>query len=112
VVYAASFVVLRPLGGLIAQFALTLACLLAFGLFLARGREPAARFVLGAVAVICVGALVLGMRLAPHPRFNHNDLFHVLQMAGIWLLFRGALLLPRREPAGRRRPHWLTASVR
>lgn len=96
--YAASFVVQRPLGGLPVQFGVTLACLLAFGIALARGREPAGRFVLGAVAVTCAGALVLGLRLAPHPQFNHNDLFHVVQMVGVWLFFRAALLL-RELPA-------------
>jgi len=71
----------------------TLAVLFVFGLDLARRKEPGAGFVLGGVLVSGAGALVQYVRLTPHPRFNDNDLFHVLQMAGVWLFFRGGLLL-------------------
>ena len=27
------------------------------------------------------------IKLAPHPRFNHNDLFHVFQLAALWCLY-------------------------
>lgn len=40
-----------------------------------------------------VGAGVQAMGLAPHPSFNHNDLYHVVQMLATWLLYRGGLLL-------------------
>jgi len=71
----------------------TLLFLFVFGLDLVRRGEPGAGFVLGGVLASCAGALVQYLRLAPHPQFNDNDLFHVLQMAGVWLFFRGGLLL-------------------
>jgi len=37
-------------------------------------------------------ALVQAFRLAPHPQFNHNDLFHVVQMGALYLLYRGGML--------------------
>jgi hypothetical protein len=57
-----------------------------------RGR-PGAGFVLGGVLASSAGALVQYLRLTPHPHFNDNDLFHVIQMAGVWLFFRAGLLL-------------------
>jgi hypothetical protein len=77
----------------------TLILLFIFGLDLGRRRAGAAGFVLGGVLVSCTGALVLSQHLGPHPQFNHNDLFHVLQMGGVWLYYRGGLLLDdRAEP--------------
>jgi len=46
-----------------------------------------------AVAVSLLGLLILVLKLSPHPRFNHNDLYHVIQMGGLYCLYRGALLL-------------------
>jgi hypothetical protein len=43
-------------------------------------------------AVAVVAALIQALRIAPHPRFNHNDLFHVVQMVALYLLYRGGLL--------------------
>lgn len=42
-------------------------------------------------AVAVVAALIQAMKLAPHPQFNHNDLFHVVQMGALYLLYRGGL---------------------
>jgi hypothetical protein len=75
------------------EYALTLLLLAAFGLDLWRRREPPARFVLAGALVSFAGGLVQALRLGPHPQFNHNDLFHVIQMCGIALLFRAGLLL-------------------
>lgn len=71
----------------------TLLFLFVFGLDLVRRGEPGAGFVLAGVAASCAGSLVQYLRIAPHPQFNDNDLFHVLQMAGVWLFFRGGLRL-------------------
>jgi hypothetical protein len=67
--------------------------LLAFGLDLARRSEPAAAFVLSGVLLSLAGGLALWLGLKPHPLFNNNDLFHVIQTAGVWLFFQGALRL-------------------
>jgi hypothetical protein len=75
------------------EFAVTLVLLAALGLALLWRREPAALAVLSGAAVTLAGGLALALRVSPHPQFNNNDLFHVVQMAGLWLFFRGALLL-------------------
>jgi hypothetical protein len=43
--------------------------------------------------VAAVAGAIQWARLAPHVHFNHNDLFHVVQMASLYLLYRGGLLL-------------------
>jgi len=73
--------------------AVTLAVLVLFA-SRSRGRGTGcARFILAAVAVTVAGGIVQRMALAPHPAFNHNDLFHVMQMGGLYLLYRGGFLL-------------------
>jgi len=57
------------------------------------GLTPAAPWIAGGVAVSVVAAAIQALRLAPHPDFNHNDLFHVVQVAALYLLYRGGLLL-------------------
>ena len=46
-----------------------------------------------AVIVSMIGLVVLILKLSPHPRFNHNDLYHVIQMGGLYCLYRGAIFL-------------------
>ena len=60
---------------------------------LAMWSAPSARWILAGIGVAITGSVVQGRRLSPHPHFNHNDLFHIVQMAAIWLFFRGGLLL-------------------
>jgi hypothetical protein len=54
--------------------------------------------VLGAIAVSALAALVQYHRVALHQHFNHNDLYHVIQIAGVALFYRGGKLL--RDQAG------------
>jgi hypothetical protein len=51
------------------------------------------RWLKRAVAISLLGLAVLVLKLSPHPRFNHNDLYHVIQMGGLYCLYRGAVLL-------------------
>jgi Family of unknown function (DUF6962) len=46
-----------------------------------------------AIAVSLLGLVVLVGRIAPHESFNQNDLYHVIQMVGLYCLYRGAALL-------------------
>jgi hypothetical protein len=46
--------------------------------------------ILAGVAVSVVAALVQASGFALHPQFNHNDLYHVIQIAAMVLLYRGA----------------------
>jgi hypothetical protein len=41
------------------------------------------------VAVSVLAGLAQASGLALHERFNHNDLYHVLQIAAMFLFYRG-----------------------
>jgi hypothetical protein len=43
------------------------------------------------VSFIAAGVQLSGVKL--HTHFNHNDLYHVIQMAAMYLIYRGVLLL-------------------
>jgi tellurite resistance protein TehA-like permease len=57
---------------------------------------PSAGWIVAGILVSFLGALVQQSGLTLHPSFNHNDLYHVVQMAGMVLLYRGASLLQDR----------------
>lgn len=57
------------------------------------GLTPAASWITAGVAVSVVAGVIQWARLAPHARFNHNDLFHSVQMVALYLLYRGGLVL-------------------
>ncbi len=75
---------------------LLLALLLGLWLWKTRG-DNGGVWIAAGVAVSFAGASVQLSGFALHCHFNHNDLYHVIQMAGLWLLYRGA-----RELAGLR----------
>jgi hypothetical protein len=50
-----------------------------------------------AVALSVLGAGVQASGLALHRQFNHNDLFHVIQLAGSVAFYRGARCLRDRR---------------
>jgi hypothetical protein len=43
------------------------------------------------VSIAAAGVQQSGIRL--HQHFNHNDLMHVVQMGGVWLLYKGGMRL-------------------
>ena len=57
------------------------------------GLSPAAWWLTAGVAVAVAAGAIQWARVAPHPHFNHNDLFHLVQMVSLYLLYRGGLLL-------------------
>jgi hypothetical protein len=57
---------------------------------------PSAGWIAAGILVSFLGAVVQQSGLALHPSFNHNDLYHVIQMVGMALLYRGASLLQDR----------------
>jgi hypothetical protein len=65
------------------------------GLRLRRGDRPGAVWILAGLGVSVAAALVQRSGFALHRHFNHNDLYHVVQMLGTWLLCRGGRDLPR-----------------
>lgn len=60
--------------------------------------DGAALTVVGGVLVTFAAAGIQAAGIAPHEAFNHNDLYHVVQMAGTALLYRGALTSARGSP--------------
>ena len=61
----------------------------------ARG-APSAPWMLGAVALSVAAGALQHFRVSPHRHFNHNDLYHVVQLAALVLFYRGGLLLAAR----------------
>ena len=57
----------------------------------------AAPWILAGVLVSMLAALFQQGRVSMHPHFNHNDLYHVIQMGAMYLLFRGGMLLRAQE---------------
>ena len=62
-----------------------------YGLF--RWHEPGATWLIAGVVVSLIAGLVQALRVSPHRWFNHNDLFHVIEIAALYLFYRGGLLL-------------------
>ena len=59
-------------------------------LHLLRLDNPATRWILGGVVVSLIAAGIQAGRLALHEHFNHNDLYHVVQIAAMALYYAGA----------------------
>jgi len=53
-------------------------------------RDPASIWMIGGVGVSALAAGVQSTGYAPHPHFNHNDLYHVIQIAAMVLFYMGA----------------------
>ncbi|MFZ2490113.1 MAG: hypothetical protein WA208_01380 [Thermoanaerobaculia bacterium] len=49
----------------------------------------ASPWVLGGIAMSALAAVIQASGFALHPHFNHNDLYHVVQIVALWLLYRG-----------------------
>jgi hypothetical protein len=56
-------------------------------------RAKSAPWLVGGVLVSFLAAAVQFNEIVLHQHFNHNDLYHVIQMGGMYLFYRGALLL-------------------
>lgn len=67
--------------------------LLLVGVLALRGWDRAwdarAMFLAG-LGLFVVGGTVQAVGFAPHPAFNHNDLFHVIQILGNWMFYQCA----------------------
>lgn len=57
------------------------------------GGAPAAPWMLAGVVVSVLAGLVQRAALAPHRHFNHNDLYHVAQIAAAYLFYRGGIVI-------------------
>lgn len=74
----------------IAAYALALGVLVGFRLGAWRTNPAGARWMIAGVLVSVVAAVVQQSGWSVHRHFNHNDLYHVIQACGVWLLYRGA----------------------
>lgn len=59
----------------------------------AAARSDGLKWLKWGVVVTLVALAALVGRVSLHEHFNHNDLYHVIQMAGLYCLYRGARLL-------------------
>jgi hypothetical protein len=74
----------------IAAYGMALVVLVAFKVAGWREERDAARWIIAGVLVSAIAAVVQQGGLSLHEHFNHNDLYHVIQALGVWLLYRGA----------------------
>jgi hypothetical protein len=76
------------------DYALTNLCILAFQCHAGVSRKAlSAPWLVGGVLVSFLAAAIQANEIALHQHFNHNDLYHVIQMGGMYLFYRGALVL-------------------
>jgi uncharacterized protein DUF6962 len=84
-----AFLVLHPdFRYVVYDYAGTLVGLLVLAAWLARRGRPGAPAIVAGVVVSVAGAAVQRSGLTPSAAFNHNDLFHVIQAAGLYLYYR------------------------
>lgn len=67
---------------------------------LGRG-DLASRWMLSGVAVSALAAAAQASGFDPHPRFNHNDLYHAIQVGAMLLFYAGATRLRDRDHGAR-----------
>lgn len=56
-------------------------------------RREGIRWLERGIVISLVGLAVLVAKLSLHEHFNQNDLFHLIQMGGLYCLYRGAMFL-------------------
>ncbi len=56
-------------------------------------KDPGARWIFAGILLSLVAAGAQLSRFTLHARFNHNDIYHVIQIGAIYLLYRGARTL-------------------
>ena len=77
-----------------ADYGAALAILLAGAVYeMVRRGTPGMAWLIVGVLVSLAAAIVQARRLALHRHFNHNDLYHVIQMGALYAFYRGGALL-------------------
>ncbi|HYI09524.1 MAG TPA: hypothetical protein VEK57_10710 [Thermoanaerobaculia bacterium] len=67
-------------------------------------RTSATPWVLGSIGLSIAGAAVQASHFSLHRHFNYNDLYHVIQLAALWLLYRGGREMSGARHFGSRSP--------
>jgi len=65
-------------------------------------RSPSAPWIASGILVSFAAAAVEALGFSPGPRFSHDDLYHVVQIGALFLLYRGGRLFEAPLPEG---PH-------
>jgi hypothetical protein len=87
----------RDFRSVIYDYTFTLLSVLALQLHAALTRmEKSAFWLIGGVVVSAAASAIQASGISLHRHFNHNDFYHVIQMGGIYLFYRGALQLKDR----------------
>jgi len=76
----------------IADYLPAVLVVLALQLRLYLRHRPGTGWLLAGLLTTLAGAAIQASGFALHPSFNHNDLYHVIQMVATVMLYRGALL--------------------
>ena len=77
-----------------ADYGAALAVLFAAAVYAAfRWRASAAPWLIAAVLVSLVAGVAQARRVGFHRHFNHNDLYHVIQLVALYAFYRGGALL-------------------
>jgi hypothetical protein len=74
----------------IADYGASLTFLLVVELRFWRRHAAHARWMVAGVTASALAAVVQQLRLAPSPHFNHNDLYHVIELTAFAFFYRGA----------------------
>lgn len=61
-------------------------------------RTASAKWIVSGIVVSFIAAAVQRSGMDLHAHFNHNDLYHTIQLLGLYLLHRGAALLVAPDP--------------
>jgi hypothetical protein len=56
-------------------------------------RDASAPWIIAGLMVGVMGSMIQQAGIGLHAQFNHNDLFHLVQIIGFYLLYRGGCLL-------------------
>ncbi len=62
-----------------------------------RRRDRAAAWIIWGIVISFVGAFIQMQEIGIHRHFNHNDLYHVVQMVGIYCFYRAGRSLHERR---------------
>lgn len=90
VVYAAFVLRTDTFLAAIIDYSLAFGFVLAvYGRSAARNGDAGARWVVAGVLVSFLAGAVQAAGWAPHAQFNHNDLYHLIQIGAMWLLYKG-----------------------
>jgi hypothetical protein len=56
-------------------------------------KDPAASWIVAGVAVSFLAAFIQMFEFGLHKHFNHNDIYHLVQIVGLYLFYRGGILV-------------------